>query len=65
MNEFKELFKKQATLQEASKTVSPPQAKAKTLTPVPTVPLISPLTSLSHHVWKGNLCRIFTRHLHG
>ena len=65
MNAFKELFKKQATLQEASKTVSPPQAKAKTITPVPTVPLISLLISISHHVWRGNLCRISPRHLHG
>ena len=51
-NAFKALFKKQATLQEASKTVSPLQAKAKTITPVPTVPLISLLSpfSLPFHI---------------
>ena len=55
MNAFKELFKKQATLQEASKTVSPPQAKAKTITPVPTIPLISLLSqfSLPFHITCG------------
>ena len=55
MNAFKELFKKQATLQEASKTVSPPQAEAKTTLPVPTVPLISLLSpfSLPFHIPCG------------
>ena len=54
-NAFKELFKKQATIQESSKTVSPPQSKAKTITPVPTVPLISLLSlfSLPFHITCG------------
>ena len=54
-NAFKELYKMPTTLQEASKTLSPPQAEDRTITPVPTVPLISLLSpfSLPFHITCG------------